>query len=226
MVPSSRSPGYAFILEARPDLAFDLEQLSGIKLRSDNPKSPLLVDYGSIDEIAIELEIAGSGNATKIRTDALRALGLRLQREYSLASDAIAWLGQIDFMLGVWSACACARDALRFVPEGEERPRLAIEASERWVLGVASYNEVSAARKDVRIAVAYAPSISAANAALSAAAASGDGSLRRAADNASAASAIFRGASKTWEEAISEEQLRLVGVIADALPGLPVRYRP
>jgi len=32
----------------------------------------------------------------------------------------------------VKAACACARTALRFVPEGEERPRLAIVAAEAW----------------------------------------------------------------------------------------------
>jgi hypothetical protein len=32
----------------------------------------------------------------------------------------------------VRAAAACARHALRFVPEGEDRPRLAIEAAERW----------------------------------------------------------------------------------------------
>jgi hypothetical protein len=32
----------------------------------------------------------------------------------------------------VLAACACARTALRFVPKGEERPRLAIEAAEAW----------------------------------------------------------------------------------------------
>ena len=32
----------------------------------------------------------------------------------------------------VLAACACARQALRFVPTGEDRPRLAIEIAERW----------------------------------------------------------------------------------------------
>ena len=32
----------------------------------------------------------------------------------------------------VLAACACARRALRFVPAGEDRPRLAIEAAEQW----------------------------------------------------------------------------------------------
>lgn len=33
------------------------------------------------------------------------------------------------------AACACARTALRFVPDGERRPRLAIEAVEKWARG-------------------------------------------------------------------------------------------
>ena len=32
----------------------------------------------------------------------------------------------------VLAACACARQALRFVPTGEKRPLQAIEAAERW----------------------------------------------------------------------------------------------
>ena len=32
----------------------------------------------------------------------------------------------------VRAAAACARPALRFVPEGEDRPRLAVEAAEAW----------------------------------------------------------------------------------------------
>jgi len=33
----------------------------------------------------------------------------------------------------VRAAAACVRPALRFVPEGEDRPRLAVEAAEAWV---------------------------------------------------------------------------------------------
>ena len=42
-------------------------------------------------------------------------------------------------------ACACARTALRFVPEGEERPRVAIETTERWLVGDATIKEVRTA---------------------------------------------------------------------------------
>lgn len=35
----------------------------------------------------------------------------------------------------VWVACQCARLALKHVPDGEERPRKAIELAERWASG-------------------------------------------------------------------------------------------
>jgi hypothetical protein len=68
-------------------------------------------------------------------------------------------------------ACDCARTALRFVPEGEDRPRLAIEAAERWTLGEATIDEV-------RVAAAYA---AAARAALYAADAAADAAANAAA---------------------------------------------
>lgn len=37
-----------------------------------------------------------------------------------------------DHVVMVRAACACARRSLRFVPAGEDRPRLAIEATEQW----------------------------------------------------------------------------------------------
>jgi hypothetical protein len=45
----------------------------------------------------------------------------------------------------VLAACACARQALRYVPKGEERPRIAIETAERWARGEATIEEVRAA---------------------------------------------------------------------------------
>ena len=55
-------------------------------------------------------------------------------------------------------ACDCARTALRFVPEGEDRPRLAIETAERWTRNEATIDEV-------RVAAAYAAAYAAADAA-------------------------------------------------------------
>jgi hypothetical protein len=53
-------------------------------------------------------------------------------------------------------ACDCARTALRFVPEGEDRPRLAIETAERWTRNEATIDEVRAAAAAAAYAAAYA----------------------------------------------------------------------
>jgi hypothetical protein len=45
----------------------------------------------------------------------------------------------------VLTACACARTALKYVPEGEDRPRIAIETAERWARGEATIEEVRSA---------------------------------------------------------------------------------
>ncbi len=50
----------------------------------------------------------------------------------------------------VLAACACAETALKHVPEGEDRPRLAIEVARRWAGGTAEPAEVWAARDAAR----------------------------------------------------------------------------
>ena len=77
-------------------------------------------------------------------------------------------------------ACDCARTALRFVPEGEDRPRLAIETAERWTRNEATIDEVRAA--------AYAADV-AADAAADAADAAYAAAADAAADAAAAAAA-------------------------------------
>ena len=82
--------------------------------------------------------------------------------------DAVAWVGdrditaawaecqRADWMLWlagrvvarplvVLAACACARTVLRYVPDGEDRPRVAIETAERWARGEATIAEVRSA---------------------------------------------------------------------------------
>jgi hypothetical protein len=67
----------------------------------------------------------------------------------------IASLG-VDRKLLVLAACACARTALKHVPKGEERPRLAIETAERWTRGEATIEEVREARRAAAAAAADA----------------------------------------------------------------------
>ena len=73
--------------------------------------------------------------------------------------DWMIWLAArrgVDRKTIVRVACACARTSLRFVPEGEDRPRLAIETAERWCDDRATIEEVRAAADAAYAAYAYA----------------------------------------------------------------------
>ena len=71
--------------------------------------------------------------------------------------DWLLWFAAkvgIDRKVIVRTACACAREALRFVPDGEIRPKTAIETAERWCNGEATIEQVrtaSAAAARLRI---------------------------------------------------------------------------
>ena len=82
-------------------------------------------------------------------------------------------------------ACDCARTALRFVPEGEDRPRLAIEAAERWTRNEATIDEVRVAAARAALYAADAAD-AAADAAAKAAAYAADAAAYAAADAADA----------------------------------------
>ena len=59
--------------------------------------------------------------------------------------DWLLWFAAkvgIDRKVIVRTACACAREALRFVPDGEIRPKTAIETAERWCNGEATIEQV------------------------------------------------------------------------------------
>ena len=61
----------------------------------------------------------------------------------------------IDRKLFVLAACGCARTALKYVPDGEDRPRMAIETAEAWVRGEATIGQV---RSAANAAASYAAS--------------------------------------------------------------------
>jgi hypothetical protein len=56
----------------------------------------------------------------------------------------VAW----DRMLGVWCVCQAARETLKFIPENEDRPRVAIESAELWVTGKATMSQLRKASED------------------------------------------------------------------------------
>jgi len=59
--------------------------------------------------------------------------------------DWMLWIAAkagIDRKLVVLAACDCAETALQYVPEGEDRPRIAIETARRWAAGECELSEV------------------------------------------------------------------------------------
>ena len=84
--------------------------------------------------------------------------------------DWMIWFARrrrVERRMLVRIACDCARTALRFVPEGEDRPRLAIETAERWTRNEATIDEVRAAAA-AAAAAAYVANAGAAAAAYAA----------------------------------------------------------
>ena len=84
--------------------------------------------------------------------------------------DWLIWFAAtvgIDRKVIVRTACACAREALRFVPDGEIRPKTAIETAERWCKGEATISQVRNASSAAAAAdaAAYAAACDAAYAA-------------------------------------------------------------
>ncbi|MGB1225791.1 MAG: putative immunity protein, partial [Mycobacterium sp.] len=72
--------------------------------------------------------------------------------------DWLLWLLEragADRKQTVLAACDCARTALQHVPDGEDRPRLAIEAAEGWARGEVSRDDVRMAAR-AAYAAAYA----------------------------------------------------------------------
>jgi hypothetical protein len=119
----------------------------------------------------------------------------------------------------VRAACACARQALRWVPSGEDRPRLAIEAAEAWARAKPHANLFFAAAyaRDAAHASAHAHAsayarVAAARAAIAAvyavytAAAAAAATVDAAADNA-AATVDAAAAAATVDAAAGQEPM-------------------
>ena len=78
--------------------------------------------------------------------------------------DWMLWLlakRDADRQTLVLAACECARLALPHVPDGEDRPRLAIETAERWAKGEATLLEVRIGGGAAHLAAANATSAAA-----------------------------------------------------------------
>ena len=116
----------------------------------------------------------------------------------------------IDRKILVRIACDCARTVLRFVPEGEDRPRIAIETTERWIVGEATIEEVRKARTDA--ADAYAAAAAAADAATAAADAA-TAATDAAADAAAAAAADAAAAAAADADARRNANIQMCNIV-------------
>jgi hypothetical protein len=148
--------------------------------------------------------------------------------------DWMLWIAAragVDRKLLVSAACLCARQSLKHVKSGEDRPRLAIEAAERWVRGEATIEEVRAARNaayftyftyaayaadaaDAAAAAAYAADAAAAAAAYAAAAYAAYAADAAAAAYADAADAAARKRSLARSADLVREVITAEMVIA------------
>ncbi len=76
-------------------------------------------------------------------------------------ADWLLWLAakRCDRKAVVLAACACARKALKYVPKGEDRPRIAIETAEAWTRGEATIEQVRTAASAANAAYARSSSL-------------------------------------------------------------------
>jgi len=132
----------------------------------------------------------------------------------------------------ILAACACAETALKFVPEGELRPRLAIEAARAFVRGDANIEDVRVARRAAAAyaAAAYAAAADAAYAAADAADAyaaadAADAAAAAAADAADAAAAVAAAAyaaaadrGKKEETPPAQPRAEMLAIVRRELP--------
>ena len=154
----------------------------------------------------------------EMRAHGLRVIADYVRTEFKDARKALEWLVKQNHRLGVWCACACAREALKYVPKGEDRPRIAIETAENWVRGKATKNQVKKASDAAYVAADEAFSAAAYAVAYAAAASA------NAATWAAAAYAAWAAASAGYDPD-DEELRRLVDVIADVIMTFPRRAR-
>lgn len=117
----------------------------------------------------------------------------------------------VDRALIIRATCACARRGLRFIPAGEDRPRLAIETAEAYARGEATIEQVHAAAD-----AAWAAAAHAAHEAARAARAAG-----AAADSACSACIAAAAADAAWataDAACESELLIMADIVREMIP--------
>jgi len=125
--------------------------------------------------------------------------------------DWLLWIAgkfDVDRKLLVLAACACAKTALKYVPNGEDRPRIAIETAEAWTRGKATIEQVRVAA-DAAYAAYHAAAYAAYRAAAYAAYAAADAAAH-AAYHAAAHAAYRAAADAAAHAAAHKDMARIV----------------
>jgi len=142
--------------------------------------------------------------------------------------DWLLWIAgslDIDRKLLVLAACACVRRALKYIPAGEDRPRIAIETAEAWTRGEATIEQVrtaaDAAAHAAADAAAYAATDAAAHAAADAAAYAATDAAAHAAHVAAYASADA--AAHAAYAAYAATRKNLAGIVREIIPFSVIR---
>jgi len=95
----------------------------------------------SLDEVCYALAGTGLYRADALRINALRALALKIEDDFSEVKPAMEWLSGLHPRLGVWSAASVAREALPLARGQERLARTAIETAEAWVAGLVTQDQ-------------------------------------------------------------------------------------
>jgi hypothetical protein len=110
----------------------------------------LITDPDEADDAAREYGVAGTphnlsdfaltsgANGVSAALQTVAEWTMQQQGPEIAIRQIIAW----DHRVGAWCACQVSREALRYVPPDENRPRAAIETAERWVVGDVAVEEV------------------------------------------------------------------------------------
>ena len=136
--------------------------------------------------------------------------------------DWLLWIADrfdVDRKLLVLAACGCARTVLKYVPVGEDRPRIAIETAEAWTRGEAMIDQVrSAAYAAAYAAYAAADAASAAHALYAAEAAADAASAVYAAYAVDAAVYAAHAADDVYTAAHAAAHKNMAGVVRKIIP--------
>lgn len=89
----------------------------------------------TFDQAALLLSQWSGQSYSLVRSQALATLTAAVRRVFTDPEEAMQAIVNLDPRMGVWCACACARRAVGYVPDYEERPEEIIAKVEAWVRG-------------------------------------------------------------------------------------------